>query len=199
MLRLGTFGNKETFIQIFDDKKFNHNERENIILRKDLQEYLLNDSWLSYVHSITSEFRKTKTEFLETTSLKSQDRLQYIKWNIEYNQDLLYCLSFCIPGRHIKDERFRYDTDKVAKRTNQLEYDILNHINDLQRIIIEILLGKENYIYSKKFSLPKKFIKSMPIENTREFVPIPILPKIEPIPILPKIELKKRGFFSWLK
>lgn len=188
MIKASSFGIKDHLIDIFDNRYFRINTRETYIFRKLLQEHLIKENYPSYITLAKKEYNEKKTEFDSF-----RNKISHIKYYLDVNYDLLYCMRFCEPQRHIEDERFRYAQDKIAKRANLFEYDLLEAIADQWRLIAEITLGPESVINPKKYNLPKKETRKTPIEYKA------ILDDNRSNPILPKKEAKKRGFFSWLK
>ena len=178
MLRLGQFGIKQTLDLRFDEKHYHHNTKENIILRLQLQELANEEEYLTYNIKVSEKFKEIQKD--KTTNLS------ILKFNIERLQDLARCLSYCVPKRTYRDSRFRYELDKIARRTIQLDIDIAKEIIELQRQVI--------LFYQKNTNLVKiKLADSIPnlIDYETAF-------KVDFV-YEPKKEAKKRRFFSWLK
>jgi hypothetical protein len=131
---------------IFDEKEFRINNKEEYIKRKQLEQLLLEDDYLTYLRIINDEHEKRKSEY----ALYNQT-IESISKYIESDYDSLYLLSFCEPERLNPSERFgRYPNSKVAKRTNILEYEILRELSQKWCIVAELAMQ------GQKASLPKE-------------------------------------------
>lgn len=135
MIKLSNFGIQDR-LMIFDEKEFRINNKEEYVKRKQLEQLIFEDDYLTYLSLVKEEHNKRKSEYAIYNPT-----VEFITKYLNIDYDLLYLLQFCEPERLNPSERFgRYPNSKIAKRCNLLEYDILRELSEKWRLIAELTM-----------------------------------------------------------
>lgn len=172
----------------FDNEQYHHSTKDDLVFRNILNEYANQRNWLSFIATISKEF--------ELIQKQESNKIIILQFQIEQIEDLARALTNCEPSRYIKDERYRYDQDKVCKRASQLDLEIAEWIIELQRKIIQIIQNPNLPKNTVKIRLEPKLNKS-PINPS--LYKVYFLSDLDDKAILPQIEPIKKGWKFWLK
>ena len=188
MIKSKHFGIAQKLDYGFDNEFYHHSTKDDLVFRSILNEYANQRNWLSFITTISKEFKLIQKQ--------ESNKIIILQFQIEQIEDLARALFNCEPSRYIKDERYRYDQDKVCKRASQLDLEIAEWIIELQRKIIQIIQNPNLPKNTVKIRLEPKLNKS-PINLS--LFKVYFLPDLDDKAILPQIEPIKRGWKFWLR